>query len=60
MLVDASQSCHLCCLTLTAKVLELATCQSAAHLEPVFMYKAAVYVQVSLFSFEPKGTCTCM
>ena len=32
----------------------VATCNllSAAHLEPVFMYKGA---QIILFSFEPKG-----
>ena len=48
-----SESCHLCCLTLTAKVLQPANLSSAAHLEPVFMYKGA---QVILFSFEPMGT----
>ena len=53
MLVDVSESCHLCCLTLIAKVLQPANLSSAAHLEPVFMYKG---VQVILFSFEPKGT----
>ena len=42
---------YVCCLTLTAKVLQLqpANLSSAAHLEPVFMYKGA---QVILFSFE--------
>ena len=37
----------LCCLTLTVKVLELATCLSvsATHLEPVFMYKGEVYAR---------------
>ena len=53
MLVDVSESCHLCCLTQTAMVLQPANLSSAAHLEPVFMYKGA---QVILFSFEPKDT----
>ena len=53
MLVDVSESCHLCCLTLTAKVLQPANLSSAAHIESVFMYKGA---HVILFSFEPKGT----
>ena len=37
----------LCCLTLTVKVLELATCLSVsvAHREPVFMYKGEVYAR---------------
>ena len=52
VLVDVFESCHLCCLTLTAKVLQPANLSSAALLEPVFMYKGA---QVILFSFEPKS-----
>ena len=55
MLVNAFESCHLCCLTLTAKVLVLQpdnlSSRSAAHLELVFMYKGE---EVSLFLFEPK------
>ena len=41
VLVDVSESCHLCCLTLTGKVLQPANLSSSAHLEPVFMYKGA-------------------
>ena len=39
---DASQSCHFCCLALTVSW-EPAYLSSAAHLEPVFMYKGEVY-----------------
>ena len=61
MLIDESQSCHLCCLSHTNSQgvgaginMQPAYLSSAAHLEPVFMYKVRC-VQVSLFSFKPKG-----
>ena len=52
MLVDVSESCHLCCLTLTAKVLPPTNLSSAANLEPVFMYKGT---QVNFVFFPAKG-----
>ena len=61
MLIDESQSRHLCCLSHTNSQgvgaginMQPAFLSSAADLEPVFMYKGEV-CKVSLFSFKPKG-----
>ena len=40
VLVVVSESCHLCCLTLTAKVWQPASLSLAAYLEPVLCIRA--------------------
>ena len=47
VVVNASQSCHLYCLTLTAKVLQAANLSSAAQSLCIYIYNGA---QLSLFS----------
>ena len=62
MLIDESQSCHLCCLSHTNSQgvgaginMQPAYLSSAVHLEQPLCIRVRC-VQVSMFSFEPKGT----
>ena len=62
VLIDESQSCHLCCLSRTNSQgvgaginMQPAYLSSAAHLEPVFMYKGEVHVCTGKFVFIHKA-----